>query len=201
LKEYAAHASQSLTIFFAAADNLYRLDPVKFPAVHSLANPPFYGIPQRAPDTAVGGMPYGNALFAYLYFTTFVKMVNMAPYLCPTQEETLDVLFERRIPKPDGSPSDVYFINEHLIGFLMFNVACSLNASYNHRKEKKEVFRIHVACLKAASAAGMDWRAQLRDCLKKWEPDFREMNRKKRRLGTEDMTTVSLETQVNPDFI
>jgi hypothetical protein len=95
----------------------------------------------------------------------------------------------------------VYFINEHLIGFLMFNVACSLNASYNHRKEKKEVFRIHVACLKAASAAGKDWRAQLRDCLKKWEPDFREMNRKKRRLGTEDMTTVSLETQVDPDFI
>ena len=115
-------------------------------------------------------MPYGNALFAYLWFTTFVKMVNMAPYLCPTQEETLDVLFERRIPKPDGSPSDEYFINEYLIGYLMFNVACSLNASCNHRKDKKEVFRSHVAILKATTAAGKDWRAQLRDSLKKWEP-------------------------------
>ena len=172
---------------------------MKFPAVHSLANPPFYGIPQRAPESAVGGMPYGNALFAYLWFNTFVKLVNMAPYLCPTQEETLDVLFERRIPKPDGSPSDVYFINEYFIAYLMFNVACALNASSNHRKEKKEG---HVACLKAASAAGKDWRAQLRDCLKKWEPDFQDMTRKKRRLGFEDTTSaVSLEMQVDPDFI
>ena len=180
---------------------MYRLDPVKFPAVHSLANPPFYGVPPRAPEATVGGMPYGNALFAYLWFTTFVKMVNMAPYLCPTQEETLDVLFERRIPKPDGSPSDEYFINEYLIGYLMFNVACSLNASCNHRKDKKEVFRSHVAVLKAATAAGKDWRAQLRDCLKKWEPDFQAMTRKKRRLGIEDTVVVSQETQVNPDLI
>ena len=182
---------------------MYWMDPLKFPAVHSLAIPPFYAVPPRAPDATVGTMPYGNALFAYLWFTTFVKMVNMAPYLCPTQEETLDVLFERRIPKPDGNPSDEYFINEYLIGFLMFNVACSLNASCSHRKEKpeKEVFCIHVAGLKAASAAGKDWRAQLRDCLKKWEPDFQEMNRKKRRLGIEDTTPGSQEMQVIPDFI
>ena len=180
---------------------MYRLDPVKFPAVHSLANPPFYGVPPRAPEATVGGMPYGNALFAYLWFTTFVKMVNMAPYLCPTQEETLDVLFERKIPKPDGSPSDEYFINEYLIGFLMFNVACSLNASCSHRKEKKEFFRSNVAILKAAAAAGKDWRAQLRDSLKKWEPDFQEMNRKKRRLGIEDTLRLSQEMPVDPDLI
>ena len=180
---------------------MYRLDPLKFPAVHSLANPPFYGVPARAPDATVGGMPYGNALFAYLWFTTFVKMVNMAPYLCPTQEETLDVLFERRIPKPDGSPSDEYFINEYLIGYLMFNVACSLNAGVTIRKDKKEVFRRHVAVLKAATAAGKDWRAELRDCLKKWEPDFQAMNRKKRRLGIEETASMSQETQVDPDLI
>ena len=111
------------------------------------------------------------------------------------------MLFECKIPKPDGSPSDEYFINEYLIGYLMFNVACSLNASCSHRKDKKEVFRSHVAVLKAATAAGKDWRAQLRDCLKKWEPDFQEMNRKKRRLGIEDTTPGSQETQVDPDFI
>ena len=90
------------------------------------------------------------------------------------------MLFKRKIPKPDGSPSDKYFINEHLVGFLMINIACALNASYTNRKEKKEVFRSHVAVLKAATATGKDWRAQLRDCLKKWEPDFQAMNRKKR---------------------
>ena len=83
----------------------------------------------------------------------------------------------------------------------MFNVACSLNASCSHRKEKKEVFRSHVAVRKAVTAAGKDWRAQLRDCLKKWEPDFQAMTRKKRRLGIEDTEAVSQETQVNPDLI
>ena len=131
-------------------------------------------------------MPYGNALFSYLWFTAFVKMVNMAPYLCPGQEDTLDVLFERKIPKPDGSPSDEYFINEYLVAFLMFNIACALNASYNHRKEKTEVFRTNVAILKAAAAAGKDWRAQLRDSLKKWEPEFEAIVKKKRRITLDD---------------
>ena len=201
MKEYAAYSCQSLTIFFTAADNLYRLDPVRFPAVHSLVNPPFYGVPPRAPDATVGGMPYGNALFAYLWFTTFVKMVNMAPYLCPTQEETLDVLFERKIPKPDGSPSDECFINEHLVSFLMFNIACALNASYNYRKEKMEVFRTNVAILKAAAAAGKDWRAQLRDSLKTWAPEFEALIKKKRRVGIEDTTRMTLERQVDPDLL
>jgi len=201
LKEYAAHSSQSLTIFFAAADNLYRLDPVRFPAVHSLVNPPFYGVPPRAPDATVGGMPYGNALFSYLWFTAFVKMVNMAPYLCPGQEDTLDVLFERKIPKPDGSPSDEYFINEHLVAFLMFNIACALNASYSYRKEKTEVFRSHVAILKAAAAEGKDWRAQLRDSLKKWEPEFEAIVKKKRRIGGGDTTSMTMEMQVDPDLL
>ena len=83
----------------------------------------------------------------------------------------------------------------------MFNVACSLNASCNHRKDKKEVFRSHVAILKATTAAGKDWRAQLRDCLKKWEPEFQAMNRKKRRLGIEDTVAVSQEKQVDPDLL
>ena len=66
------------------------------------------------------------------------------------------MLFERKIPKPDGSPSDEYFINEHLVAFLMFNIACALNlnASYNYRKEKTEVFRTHVAILNFESEGG-----------------------------------------------
>ncbi len=50
-------------ILYAAADNLYRLDPVRFPTLHSLEKPPFYAVPPKAPDATVGGMPYGKALF------------------------------------------------------------------------------------------------------------------------------------------
>ena len=95
----------------------------------------------------------------------------------------MDMLFERKIPKSDGSPSDEYFINEHVNGFPMFNIACALNASYSYRKEKKKVFRSHVAILKAAAAAGKDGRAQLHDSLKKREAEFHAMTRKKRRIG------------------
>ena len=111
------------------------------------------------------------------------------------------MLFERKIPNPDGSPSDEYFINEYLVGFLMFNIACALNASYNIRKEKTEVFRTHVAILKAAAAAGKDWRAQLRDSLKMWEPEFEAIVKKKRRIGVDDTSQMYIEMQVDPALL
>jgi hypothetical protein len=186
-------------ILYAAADNLYRLDPTRFPTLHSLEKPPFYAVPPKAPDATVGGMPYGNALFSYVWYNAFIKFVNMAPYTCPTQHENLDLLFERKIPKPDGNPSDQYFINEYLIAYFMFTVACATNASVHFRKERKGEFRRHVAILKAAAAAGKDWRGQLRDNLKKWEPEFLATTRKKRRIGgTDELGMFEQEMQVDP---
>ncbi len=46
----------------------------------------------------------GNTLFSYLCIHAFIKVVNLAPYICPAQQESLEVLFERKIPKPDGTP-------------------------------------------------------------------------------------------------
>ncbi len=74
-------------------------------------------------------MPYGNALFAYLWFTTFTKHVNMGQYLCPSADTSLDALFVRKIPNPDGTPSDEYVINHYLVAKLCFTVACCLSAS------------------------------------------------------------------------
>ncbi len=64
-------------IFFVAAENIHRLHPLGFPNLHSLEKPPFYRVPPKAPDATVGGMPYGNALFSYLWLNTFIKFVNM----------------------------------------------------------------------------------------------------------------------------
>jgi hypothetical protein len=83
----------------------------------------------------------------------------------------------------------------------MFNIACALNASYNYRKEKTEVFRTHVAILKAATAAGKDWRAQLRDSLKMWEPEFEAIVKKKRRIGVDDTSQMYIEMQVDPALL
>ena len=64
-----------------------------------------------------------------------------------------------------------------------------------------EVFRTNVAILKAAAAAGKDWRAQLRDSLKTWAPEFEALIKKKRRVGLEDTTRMTLERQVDPDLL
>ena len=83
----------------------------------------------------------------------------------------------------------------------MFNIARALNTSYNYRKEMKEVFRSHVTILKAAAAAGKDWRAQLRDSLKKWEPEFHAMTRKKLRVGIDDTGRLPQEMQLDPALL
>ena len=198
MKEYAAESHDACI----AAENIHRLDPAKFPAIHSLERPPFFAKPQVAPDATTGGMPYGNALFAFLWFHAFIKHVNMGPYLCPSADTPLDVLFERKVPNPDGTPSDEYVINHHLVAKLCFTVACCLSASATYRQEKKNYFRVQVATLIAAENAGRMWREQLRDCLKKWEPEFAALIKKKRRVAVEeDNTAVSLEMQVDPGMI
>ena len=97
-------------------------------------------------------MPFCNALLACFWYNAFIKYVNLGQHICPSQDATLDVLFERKITNPDGSPSDVYVMNEHMAARFVFNVACSLNASAGILKEKKAVLRTHVAILKGAAA-------------------------------------------------
>jgi hypothetical protein len=113
-------------IFFVAEETLYSLDPVQFlaefPIIHSFEKPPFYQVPPKATDATVGGMPYCNALFSILWYNAFIKFVNMAPFICPTQHENSDVIFERKIPIPDGGPSDECFINEYLIDSALITV-------------------------------------------------------------------------------
>ena len=137
MKEYAAESHDACI----AAENIHRLDPAKCTAIHSLERPPFFAEPQVAPDATTGGMPYGNALFAFLWFHAFIKHVNMGPYLCPSADTPLDVLFERKVPNPDGTPSDEYVINHHLVAKLCFTVACCLSASATYRKRIISVCR------------------------------------------------------------
>jgi hypothetical protein len=147
-------------------------------------------------------MPYGNALFSYLWFNAFIKFVNLFPYICPTPQESLDVFFERKIPKPDSSPSNEYFIDEYLITYFMFTVACATNATVNFRKEKKEEFWYNLSVLKVAASAGKDWRSQLRDSLKKWEPGLLATTRKKRRIGgSDELGMLSQAMQVDPAML
>jgi hypothetical protein len=117
-------------------------------------------------------MPYGNALFAHIWFTSVIKLANIGSLLCPSPISSLDAIFERKLIKEDGSASDEYFVNEELIAKIFFLMACSISVTASYRKEKKHLYQVYLSTLKAATAAGKKWREQMRDCLKHWEPQL-----------------------------
>ncbi len=82
----------------------------------------------------------------------------MVQHPSPTSGETIDVLFDRKLPKADGSPSETYFINRNLMALLRFYVICAPDdgASYLHTKIPK--FHEHLELYQAWEEKGVDWR-------------------------------------------
>ena len=83
-------------------------------------------------------MPHFNALFAWLWFHGFSKIVNMIQHLSPASGESFDVLFARKLQKADGSLSDVFVINANLMALLHYYVDCFFDASAPFRRDKKK---------------------------------------------------------------
>ena len=50
------------------------------------------------------------------------------------------VLFQRKLPRADGTPSDKFLINENLIALFHFHVVCALDASATAKRSKKPYF-------------------------------------------------------------
>ncbi len=81
-------------------ESIHRLDPIKFPLVHSLDKEPFFEV------SSTGGMQYFNPPFVFLWFHGSIKTVNMYPFLVPSHEESMAVLFACKIPNVDCTPSE-----------------------------------------------------------------------------------------------
>jgi hypothetical protein len=109
-------------------------------------------------------MPHFNGLFAWLWFHGFCKVVNNTQYGSASLScsgETSNELFERRLPKADGSPSETYFINGNLITLLHFYVVCAPDAGAAYRRAKRSKFHEFVALYKAWDEKGVDRRGKL----------------------------------------
>ena len=164
------------------------MDPTQFPS-HSLEKAPFF--------EKQAGMPRFNGLFAWMWFHGFCKTVNMVQHLSPASGETFDVLFERKLPKADGSPSEMYVINRNLMALLHFYVVCAPDAGASYRRAKRPKFREYVALYKAWEEKGIDWRGELRDLLKHWAPEFQRLFTKKRVMSDKDLHSYEA-MQVDP---
>ena len=169
-------------------EHLHRMDPTQFPS-HSLEKAPFF--------EKHAGMPRFNGLFAWMWFHGFCKTVNLVQHLSPASGETFDVLFERKLPKADGSPSEMHVINRNVMALLHFYVVCAPDAGAAYRRAKRTKFHEFVALYKAWEEKGVDWRGELRDLLKHWAPEFQRLFTKKRVMSDKDL--ISYEAmQVDP---
>ena len=184
--------SYLISLLHDLADHIHRLDPLNF-ANHSLEKEPFF--------EPVPGMPHFNAMFAYLWFRGFCRLVNMSHYLSPSGSETLDVLFERKIPNSDGTPSQHYVINENLMALLHFLVECSTDASASLRRAKRTRFTQQLALYKAMVEKGVDWRGKLLALLKLWWPDFKGSLERKRCSSVKDFNELVAAHQVDPRLL
>jgi hypothetical protein len=102
------------------------------------------------------------------------KLANIRSHLCSSPNSSLDAIFERKLIKEDGSASDEYFVNSELMAKIFFLIACYLSVSAAYGKEKKHIYQVYLNTLKAAAAAGKNRREQICDCLKHWEPEYKD---------------------------
>ena len=110
--------------------------------MHSLDKAPFFEI--------VEGMPYFNALFAFFWYQDCEHHhQNMYQYLVPDQGHSMAVLFQRKLSKADGTPSDEFLINENLIALFHFHVVCALDASVTAKRSKKAYYNQQIAYYRA----------------------------------------------------
>jgi hypothetical protein len=137
------------------------------------------GVQPIAPDQTTGGMPYGNASFAHIWFTSVIKLSNNGSHLCSSPNSSLDAIFERKLIKEDGSASNAYFVNEELMAKIFFHISCSPSATAAYSKEQKHSFLVYVNNLKAATATGKKWREQIRYCLKLLGPENKDQIKKR----------------------
>ncbi len=88
-------------------EHIHRLDPIKFPTLHSLDKAPSVSKIKR------------NAVIQPSACVSMVPLVyqdcQYVPVSCPRLYQSMAALFARKIPKADGTASKDYYINENLI--------------------------------------------------------------------------------------
>ena len=123
----------------------------------------------------------------------------MVRHLSPASGETFNVLFERKLPKADGSPSEMYVINRSLMALLHFYVVCAHDAGASCTRAQRPKFLDFVALYKAWEEKGVDWRGELRNLLKHWAPEFQRLFNKKRVMSDKDLHALAYEEmQIDP---
>lgn len=109
------------------------------------------------------GLPPFNDVYCWLYFHVFAACQKMS-WLLPTKSWTLDSIFNRRVLKSDGTPSDDYMLSARLVAHWDFYIYTSIYASQPNITAMREFFDRRLGAYQTLD--GRDGRVDWRDALK-----------------------------------
>ena len=112
------------------------------------------------------GLPVFNDVYCWLYYHVFSGCQKMS-WLLPGKEWTLGSIFNRRVLKSDGTPSDEYMLSARLVAHWDFYIVTSIYASQPHITAMREFYDRRLAVYQGLDGkeGRMDWRADLKDKL------------------------------------
>jgi hypothetical protein len=119
------------------------------------------------------GLPVFNDVYCWLYYHVFSGCQKMS-WLLPGKEWTLDSIFNRRVLKSDGTPSDEYMLSARLVAHWDFYIVTSIYASQPHITAMRKFYDRRLAVYQALDGkeGRTDWRAVLKDKLTRYIARF-----------------------------
>jgi hypothetical protein len=119
------------------------------------------------------GLPAFNDVYCWLYFHVFAGCQKMS-WLLPMNDWTLDNIFDRRVLKPDGTPSDDYMLNERLVAHWDFYMYTALYASQTAITAMRSFYDRRVIVYQGLDGKDgrVDWRAVLKGMLNSYLQRF-----------------------------
>ena len=112
------------------------------------------------------GLPVFNDVYCWLYYHVFSGCQKMS-WLLPGKDWTLGSIFNRRVLKSDGTPSDEYMLSARLVAHWDFYIVTSIYASQPNITAMREFYDRRLAVYQGLDGkeGRMDWRAVLKDKL------------------------------------
>jgi hypothetical protein len=112
------------------------------------------------------GLPLFNDVYSYLYFHVFAGCQKMG-WLLPGKEWSIDSIFNRRVLKSDGTPSDDFMLSERLVAHWDFYIFTAIYGSQTNITACREFFerRVGVYQVLDGKEGRVDWRAVLKEKL------------------------------------
>ena len=127
-------------------------------------------------------MPVFNEVFVFLLFHALIKYSNMHDVFAIRNDQSYNLLLERKHKGKRDGVSEEYIINEYTIAYLNLMAVSSLDVSINMRRDKMPMYDQTGTVLKKMDGVGgnFNWGTELAEALTKLHDTFKHVTKTKR---------------------